>query len=104
MRRRALRPLSPAVDLVRASVAPATLLARVQGAWPEVAGERLAAEAEPLSERAAEVTIGCRSSVWASELTLMADDLRARLNTAIADGGDDGPVRALRFVTRSPAA
>jgi predicted nucleic acid-binding Zn ribbon protein len=101
VRRRGLRPLSPAIDTVRTRVAPATLLAGVQRHWPEVAGERLAEEAEPVSERAGEVTMACRSSVWASELSLMADDLRARLNAAIGGPDPEAPVRGLRFVTRS---
>jgi predicted nucleic acid-binding Zn ribbon protein len=35
----------------------------------------VAAEAEPLSERAGTLTVTCRSAVWASELQLLAPDL-----------------------------
>ena len=41
---RGLRPLASALDAVRAEVAPQTLLAAVQEAWPEAAGS-LAASA-----------------------------------------------------------
>jgi predicted nucleic acid-binding Zn ribbon protein len=68
----------------------------VQEVWAEIAG-LAAKEATPVSERAGTVTFACRSSVWAGELTLMAADLRGRLNAALE--GD--PVADLRFVTRS---
>lgn len=96
MRRRAPRALSDALDPVRRQLAPATTLARVQEAWPTIAG-LAAKEATPVSERAGTVTFACRSSVWASELTLMTGDLKDRLNAALGDH----QVTDLRFVTRS---
>jgi predicted nucleic acid-binding Zn ribbon protein len=95
------RPLSEALAPLRRELAPATTLARVQEAWPEVAGSSVAAEATPLSERAGTVTFACRSSVWAGELTLMSRDLAGRLNAALGGSGEDGPVRDLRFVTQA---
>ena len=97
MRRPAPRPLSDALEPLRRDLAPATKLARVQEAWPQIAGAA-AREATPVSERAGTVIFACRSSVWASELTLMAPDLRDRLNTSL----EGAPVTGLRFVTRSP--
>ena len=96
MRRLAPRPLADAIAPLRRDLAPATTLARVQEVWPQVAGVA-AREASPVSERAGTVTFACRSSVWASELALMAGDLKDRLNAAL------GPhqVTDLRFVTRS---
>jgi predicted nucleic acid-binding Zn ribbon protein len=96
VRRLAPRPLSDAIGPLRRDLAPATTLARVQEAWPQVAG-LAAREATPVSERSGTVTFACRSSVWAGELALMAEDLKQRLNAAI--GGH--PVTDLRFVTRS---
>ena len=96
MRRLAPRPLSDALAPVRKELAPATTLARVQEAWPTIAG-LAAREATPVSERSGTVTFACRSSVWAGELALMEADLKERLNTAL--GGS--PVTDLRFVTRS---
>jgi predicted nucleic acid-binding Zn ribbon protein len=96
VRRLAPRRLSEALDPLRRELAPATTLARVQEVWPQIAGAA-AREATPVSERAGTVTFACRSSVWAGELTLMAGELRDRLNAALA-----GPaVTDLRFVTRS---
>jgi predicted nucleic acid-binding Zn ribbon protein len=82
-----------------ASLAPSTALARVQGRWAEVAGETVAAESEPVSEREGVVTVRCSSAVWAHELQLLSQDLLARLNATLAGGSDRGPVRGLRFVS-----
>lgn len=102
MRRRGLRPLAPALERVAEAVAPASLLGRAQRAWTGAAGERIADESEPVSERAGEVTVACSSSVWANELSLLSDDLLARLNETLAAPGSPPAVRALRFVTRPP--
>ena len=96
MRRLDPRPLADAIGPIRRDLAPATTLARVQEAWASVAG-LAAKEASPVSERAGTVTFACRSSVWAGELSLMAEDLKARLNGALGDQS----VTDLRFVTRS---
>jgi hypothetical protein len=98
VRRLAPRPLAEALAPVRRGLAPATTLARVQEAWPVVAG-LAAREATPVSERSGTVTFACRSSVWAGELTLMAEDLRTRLNGVLGGGSGDAPVAAVRFVT-----
>ena len=96
MRRLAPRPLADALEPLRRDLAPATTLARVQEAWASVAGIA-AREAAPVSERGGTVTFACRSSVWAGELTLMAGELKDRLNAALGEGS----VTDLRFVTRS---
>jgi len=101
-RRTAPRPIAGALGEVTAESAPAGLLARVQTAWPEVAGAALAAEAEPVSERGGKVTIACRSGVWAQELTLLAGDLTERLNEALRASGEATPIAALRFVVATP--
>jgi predicted nucleic acid-binding Zn ribbon protein len=54
----------------------------------------VAAESEPVSERAGVVTVACRSAVWAQELELLAPDLLARLNGRL----ESGRVTRLRFV------
>lgn len=82
-RRRAPVPLAGAVEALAERLAPQTPLSAVQRVWRQVAGEAVAAEAEPISERAGVVTIACRSAVWAQELTLLAPDLVGRLNEAL---------------------
>jgi predicted nucleic acid-binding Zn ribbon protein len=96
MSRGSPRRLSDALGSLRAEAAPATLLAAVQNAWPGTAGPAVAAEAEPVSERAGVVTVACRSATWAQELDLLGPQLLERLNAAIAESG--GPqVERLRF-------
>jgi predicted nucleic acid-binding Zn ribbon protein len=97
MRRLAPRALSNALEGVLRDVAPATLLARVQAVWSEVAGPRLAAAAAPVSERDGVVTVACESGVWAQELDLLAPDLLTGLESAL--GGR--LVTKLRFVVSS---
>ena len=96
MRRSAPRPLSVALGETMAQAAPHTLLARVQTAWPGVAGEAIATDAAAVSERSGTVTFECGSAAWAQELTLLEPDLRTRLNAALG-GGAEEPVKTLRF-------
>lgn len=63
--------------------------------WPSAAGEVIAREAAPVSERGGVVTVACSASVWAQELDLMAPLLMEKLNAAITIG----EVRRLRCVT-----
>ena len=100
MRRRAPRPLALALDGVVERSEPATVLARVQGVWREVAGPGLAPFTEPLSERDGTLTVACESGVWAHELELLGPDLLSRVNAAL-DGPEGGALRRLRFVVGS---
>jgi predicted nucleic acid-binding Zn ribbon protein len=75
-------------------LAPDTVLAEVQRVWAAVVGEAIAAEAEPTAERGGVVTVSCAASVWAQELDLMAPQIVARLNDALAREA----VRRLRCV------
>jgi len=95
MRRRAPRPLATALEDLTSGLAPATVLADVQRAWPAVVGDGIAAEASPTAERDGVVTVSCRAAVWAQELDLMGPELVARLNAAL--GAD--AVRALRCIS-----
>lgn len=95
-RRSQPRTLGAALGAVRTETAPATPLAAVQGAWPSVAGRAIAAQAEPVGERAGVVTVACRSATWAQELDLLAPTLLERLNEALAAVGSPA-VERLRF-------
>jgi predicted nucleic acid-binding Zn ribbon protein len=99
--RRAPRPIANALAPLREALAPATLLADVQRAWPTAVGEAIAREAAPVAERGGVVTVACAASVWAQELDLMAPLLIEQLNASISVG----EVRRLRCVTgsRGPA-
>lgn len=98
MRRPGPRPLAAALDALVQQAAPQTPLAAVQRVWAGVVGERIAAEAAPVSERGGVVTVECRSAAWAQELDLMSEDLLGRLGAAL--GKPSAPSR-LRFVAGS---
>ena len=83
MRRRGPRPVGLALDAVTGALAPATLLAEVQRVWPQVAGERFARAAEPVSERDGVLTVACESAVWAQELDLLSERVIEALNEAL---------------------
>ena len=97
MRRRSPRPVEFALDALADRLAPPTLLAAVQRAWPDVAGA-FAHAAEPVSERDGVVTVACDSAVLASELDLMSEMVIERLNAAL---GRDAVKRLRPTATRT---
>ena len=98
MRRRALTPISGALDSLTHRLAPATLLAEVQRAWPHAAGATFAPYSEPWAERDGEVTVACPEAVRAQELDLMSELVIERLNQALGRPA----VRRLRVQARKP--
>ncbi len=84
--RRSPRTLGTALGALRDELAPATLLAEVQGIWPSVVGAAIAAEARPASERSGVLTVSCSGAVWAQELDLMAPTILERLNVCLQGG------------------
>jgi predicted nucleic acid-binding Zn ribbon protein len=100
VRRPGPRPLSNALAGALAGARPATLLARVQAAWPEVAGRPLATGTAPVAEREGVVTIACESALWAHELELLQRDLLDRLAERLEASGE-GSVERLRFTVGS---
>ena len=99
MRRRGPRPVATALDALTARLAPATLLAEVQRAWPEAAGSTFAGYSEPVRERDGEVVIACPEAVRAQELDLMSELVVERLNQALGRPA----VRRLRIQARPPS-
>ncbi len=83
MSRAAPRSLSPALEDLASTLAPATTLARVQEVWERAAGPAIAAAASPTGERDGVLTLSCASAVWAQELDLMSRELISRLNAAL---------------------
>jgi predicted nucleic acid-binding Zn ribbon protein len=78
-------------------VAPQTLLAAVQEAWPEAAGSLVAAQGDPVGERGGVVTVACRSSTWAQELDLMSPVLLEKLREALDPSPFAEGLEGLRF-------
>jgi predicted nucleic acid-binding Zn ribbon protein len=97
MGRLAPRPAGAALEAVRRSLAPATPLGAVQGAWSSVVGPQVAAAAAPVAERGGAIVVRCRSAVWAQELDLMQEALLASLRERLGEAAPD----ALRFETGS---
>jgi predicted nucleic acid-binding Zn ribbon protein len=93
--RRSPRSMESALHALADELAPETLLAEVQRAWPQTVGPSIAAQAQPTSERGGVVTVACSASVWAQELDLMAPQIIERLNGALGGTG----VQRLRCVT-----
>jgi len=91
------RSLASALEAVRSEVAPQTLLAAVQEAWPEAAGSLAAAQGDPVAERGGVVTIACRSGTWAQELDLMSPVLLEKLREALGSGPYGEALLGLRF-------
>jgi predicted nucleic acid-binding Zn ribbon protein len=83
MRRKSPRPVGHALGALTAALAPATLLAEVQRAWPDAAGEAFAPHSKPFRERDGEVFVACPEAVWAQELDLMSELVVERLNAAL---------------------
>lgn len=81
--RRAPRPLAGPVRALADGLAPATGLAGVQRVWETAVGSVIAEQAQPVAERGGEVTVRCRSAVWAQEVELMGPALVAALNEAL---------------------
>jgi predicted nucleic acid-binding Zn ribbon protein len=92
-RRRAPRQAASAFRVARDRAAPRTGLAAVQAAWRSAVGDRVAAVANPVAERAGTLTVECADAVWAQELDLMQERLLESLREEL---GERAP-RALKF-------
>ena len=91
------RSLAGALETVRSEVAPQTLLAAVQEAWPCAAGSLAAAQGDPVAERGGVVTVACHSATWAQELDLMSPVLLEKLREELGDGPVADALQGLRF-------
>lgn len=57
--------------------------ARLRRNWSRLVGAEVGRQSHPLSLRRGVLTIGVASSPWLHQLTLVADELRERLNTGV---------------------
>jgi predicted nucleic acid-binding Zn ribbon protein len=79
--------MEEALGVLADELAPETVLADVQRAWPAVVGPAIAEQAQPTSERGGVLTVTCSASVWAQELDLMSMSIIERLNQALGSAG-----------------
>ena len=92
-RRPGPRPVSFALETLADSLAPPTLLAAVQRAWPSSAGA-FANVSEPVSERDGVVTVACQSATWAQELDLLGGQILSQVRQNLPDWAT---LEAIRF-------
>lgn len=95
---RSPRLLSGSLDTLAKQLAPDTVLAEIQRAWPDAVGAAIAQRAKPVAERAGVLTVSCESSVWAQELDLMSQSILERIN-GVLRGAD---ITRLRCVAGAP--
>jgi predicted nucleic acid-binding Zn ribbon protein len=67
----------------RAGVDSGVLAGRVWQVWRGVVGPEVARHAEPTSLRAGVLRVRADSASWSTELTYLAEEIRARLNSAV---------------------
>lgn len=78
-------------ELARSGSPAAVPLARITAAWPSAVGPVIARQAWPLRlARDGTLHVATSSATWANELTLLADDVLARLREHV---GADTPPR-----------
>ena len=95
---RSPRLLTGSLETLAKQLAPETVLAETQRAWPGAVGAAIAQRAKPVAERAGVLTISCESSVWAQELDLMSEAILERLNQGLRRG----QIARLRCVAGTP--
>lgn len=67
--------------------------ARASAIWPEVAGPEIARHTVGMGLRSGELVVHVDSHAWATQLGMLSEELRARINSAL---GQD-TVRSIRF-------
>jgi hypothetical protein len=69
------------------------LKARAAEMWPEIAGPEIAKHTVGMGVRSGELNVHVDSHAWATQLALLAEELRGRLNSALGEEA----VRSIRF-------
>ena len=79
-----LIPIGDALRTVAGRVTKTDLLgvAEISAVWPEVVGERLAAEAQPSTLKDGRLVVSVPSSVWAGQIRLLSAEIIEALGRA----------------------
>lgn len=72
-----------ALDAFGAGGAQARATAKLWRAWPEIAGAALSAHVEPTSLRGGVLRLRADSPVWATEVSYLAEFIKARANEVL---------------------
>ena len=70
--------------LARVGLGRASDIRRLMDTWKQTVGERIAAQATPLALKGSELVLAVPDAVWRQELSLMAPEIRERINTMLA--------------------
>lgn len=62
--------------------------------WPEVVGERLAAESSPMALDGGALVIAVSSAAWAAQVRFMAEEIRERAEPVVGNG-EIGSIRVV---------
>jgi hypothetical protein len=69
--------------LARVGLGRASDIRRLMDTWKQTVGERIAAQATPLALKGSELVLAVPDAVWRQELSLMAPEIRERINTML---------------------
>jgi hypothetical protein len=72
-------------------------VAKLASTWPDVVGERLAAETSPLSLEEGLLTVGASTGPWGAQARFLNQEICRRANEALGEGS----VRTVRIVVRN---
>jgi hypothetical protein len=80
--------LTPVSDVVRGLLeqrpfARGVSVGRLAGSWPQVVGERLAAETRPARLESGTLTVQASSGPWGSQARFLAEEIRRRANETL---------------------
>ena len=67
----------------RAGISHASETGHIWAHWGELVGEQIATHAQPTSLRDGVLRVRADSSVWATEIGYLGDDIRGRINSAL---------------------
>lgn len=73
-------------------------VAQLAARWPEIVGERLAAETAPAALDEGILTVEVSTGPWGAQATFLHEEIRRKADEAL--GGDQ--VRQVRIVVRNP--
>ena len=62
----------------------AASIGRLWRTWPDIVGEEIARHAEPSSLKAGVLRIRTTTPVWATEISYLVEEIKQRVNTALA--------------------
>ena len=74
-------------------------IATLASKWPQVVGQRLAAETSPISLEGGVLTVGATNGPWGAQAKFLNDEIRKRADEALGAGA----VTSVRIVVRNPS-